>query len=47
MVESNTLQNPESFDPSKRPKLGIGVMILNQHDEVLSGRRLSKNPAFD
>ena len=47
MVEQTTLQKPEIPDPSRRPKLGIGVMILNQHDEVLSGRRLSpNNPAF-
>ena len=24
------------FDKEKRPKLGVGVMILNEHDEVLS-----------
>lgn len=33
-------QNPESshpveFEKSKRPKLGIGVMILNELDEVI------------
>lgn len=29
-----------TFDKEKRPKLGIGVMILNEYDEVVCSQRL-------
>ena len=29
------VDNKPLFDKTKRPKLGIGVMILNEHNEVL------------
>ena len=28
------------FDKEKRPKVGVGVMILNEFDEVLVSQRL-------
>lgn len=31
----------DAFDKEKRPKLGVGVMILNEHDEVLCSQRLA------
>ena len=31
----------DAFDKEKRPKLGIGVMILNEHDEVLCSQRIA------
>jgi 8-oxo-dGTP pyrophosphatase MutT (NUDIX family) len=31
------------FDKDKRPKLGIGVMILNEYDEVICSQRLLPN----
>ena len=33
------------FDKEKRPKLGIGVMILNEHDEVLVSQRIAPGTA--
>ena len=34
-------QNGVLFDKDKRPKLGTGVMILNEYDEVLSSKRIA------
>ncbi len=31
----------DAFDKERRPKLGIGVMILNEDDEVLCSQRLA------
>ena len=30
----------QEFDKTKRPKLGLGVMILNEYDEVITSQRL-------
>lgn len=37
---------PKSFDPAKRPKLGLGVMILNEFDEIITSQRILPGHAF-
>ena len=37
----------QKFDKLKRPKVSIGVMILNEQDEVLVSQRIDSRPLFD
>lgn len=34
------------FDQHKRPKVGVGLMLLNEYDEVLTSQRLKPGGPF-
>jgi hypothetical protein len=36
----------EEFDKHKRPRVGVGLMILNEFDEVLTSQRLKPGGPF-
>ena len=43
MTESVTpASEVREFDKNMRPKVGVGVMIVNEFDEVLLSRRFDK-----
>eukprot|EP00347_Sterkiella_histriomuscorum_P013977 403362634 len=42
--DTQIVQPIQEFDKSRRPKVGCGLMILNEFDEVLCGQRIKPGP---
>lgn len=40
------VEQTQQFDKSKRPKLGVGIMILNEFDEVIVSQRIKPGSVF-
>ena len=46
MENASQPQHPKEFDKNLRPRVGLGVMILNEYDEIICSQRLQEGHPF-